>query len=187
MQRSLRRFAPAFLGALLVLAATSEAANGAKPSAQPTEPQELAIDHREEAVADPEPAHEVYRADAVKWQDGPPSLPKGAKFAVLEGDPREEGLFTMRLRLPDGFQIKPHFHPAPERITVVSGTFHLGRGDKFDSAKGMALPAGAYSLMPADMWHYAWATGDTVLQITGFGPWQIVYLDPRDDPRKQAK
>ena len=186
MPHSLRRFAPAFLGALLVLAAAGAAANGAKP-AQPTTPGEHSTDPLQEPVPDPDPAHEVYRSDAIKWQDGPPSLPKGAKFAVLEGDPREEGLFTMRLRLPDGFQIKPHFHPAPERITVVSGTFNLGRGDKFDTAKGMALPAGTYSLMPADMWHYAWAKGDTVLQITGFGPWQIVYLDPRDDPRKKPQ
>ena len=182
MPHSLRRFALAFLGALLVLAAAGAAANGAKP-AQPTTPD---AHSGHQPPAKPE-SHAVYLADAVKWQDGPPSLPKGAKFTVLEGDPREEGLFTMRLRLPDGFQVKPHYHPAPERITVVSGTFNLGRGDKFDTAKGMALPAGAYSLMPADMWHYAWATGDTVLQITGFGPWQIVYLDPRDDPRKQTK
>ncbi|HEX9670915.1 MAG TPA: cupin domain-containing protein, partial [Thermoanaerobaculia bacterium] len=109
------------------------------------------------------------------------------KFAVLEGDPREEGVFTMRLRLPSGFQIKPHWHPAPERITVISGTFNMGRGDRFDTAQATALPAGSFTVIPAETWHYAWATGDTVLQITGGGPWQIIYLDPRDDPRKRGK
>ncbi len=182
MPHSLRRFAPAFLGVLLVLAAAGAAANGTDP-AQSTTPDEHS---GHQPVAKPE-SHAVYRPGDIKWQDGPPSLPKGAKFAVLEGDPREEGLFTMRLSLPDGFQVKPHYHPAPERITVVSGTFNLGRGDKFDNAKGTALPAGSFSLMPPDMWHYAWATGETVIQITGGGPWQIVYLDPRDDPRKQGK
>lgn len=171
MPHSLRRFAPVFL-ALLLAAATAAGAQPPKPG-----PPEQAL---------PEGSHVVHLADAVKWQAGPPSLPRGARFAVLEGDPREEGLFTMRLSLPDGFQIKPHWHPAPERITVISGTFHMGRGDKFDTARGTALPAGAYTLMPAEAWHYAWTTGDTVLQITGGGPWQIIYVDPRDDPRKKG-
>ena len=185
MPHSLRRFTPAFLAAaLLVLAAASAAANGAKPSAQPTTPGEHSPDPQHAAAAE---AHAVFRSDAIKWQDGPPSLPKGAKIAVLEGDPREEGIFTMRLRLPDGFQIKPHWHPAPERITVLSGTFNMGRRDSFDTAQGTALPAGSFTVIPAETWHYAWATGDTVLQITGGGPWQIIYLDPRDDPRKRGK
>lgn len=178
MPHSLRRFTPAFLAAaLLVLAAAGAAANGANPAQPSADPQHAAAAE----------AHAVFRSDALKWQDGPPSLPRGAKLAILEGDPREEGVFTMRLRLPDGFQIKPHWHPAPERITVLSGTFNMGRGDSFDTAQGTALPAGSFTVIPAETWHYAWATGDTVLQITGGGPWQIIYLDPRDDPRKRGK
>jgi hypothetical protein len=129
--------------------------------------------------------HGIFPADSVQFEAGPPSLASGAKFAVLEGDPGKEGLFTMRLWLPDGFQIKPHWHPAVEHITVVSGTFHLGMGDAFDTAKTKALPVGAFAFMAPKMNHFAWAKGDTVIQLHGVGPWQINYLDPADDPRKK--
>lgn len=122
---------------------------------------------------------------AIDWKAGPPSLPSGARLAVLEGDPTKEGPFTMRLKLPDGYRIPPHTHPKAERLTVLSGTFHLGMGDRFDAAAARALPAGSYGYWPAGMKHFAWARGETVVQLHGTGPWQIVYLDPADDPRKR--
>jgi hypothetical protein len=129
--------------------------------------------------------HGFFEAGKVQWKDGPPSLPAGAKFALLEGNPSQEGLFTMRLWLPDGFKIPPHWHPAVEHITVISGEFHLGMGETFDLSKGNALPAGAFGFMAAQMRHYAWTRGDTVLQLHGVGPWQINYVNPADDPRKK--
>jgi hypothetical protein len=84
----------------------------------------------------------VHRPDGLKWQDGPPSLPAGAKFAVLEGDPAKPGPFVFRVKVPDGYKVPPHTHPKAERVTVMSGTFHLGMGDTFDPSKGEALPAG---------------------------------------------
>lgn len=127
--------------------------------------------------------HGIFPPEAVKWQDGPASLAAGAKFAVLEGNPAQEGLFTMRLRLPDGFQIKPHWHPAVEHVTVVSGTFNVGMGDTFDPAQAAALPAGTFAFLAPQMHHFAFAKGDTVVQVHGVGPWQINYLNPADDPR----
>ena len=129
----------------------------------------------------------VYPAAEVKWGEGPPSIPKGAKAAVLEGDPRAEGLFTMRLWLPDGFSIQPHFHSAVEHVTVISGTFNIGMGDKFDKTVTKEMPAGAFGHWPAGMKHFAWAKGDTVLQLHGMGPWTITYVNPADDPRNAAK
>ena len=127
----------------------------------------------------------VFTPTQVKWADGPPSLPSGARMAVLEGDPTKEGPFVMRLKMPDGYRIAPHTHPKPERITVLSGTFHVGMGDKFDAKKGKAMPAGSYGTWPAGMKHYVWVTGETVIQLHGVGPWVIEYLDPADDPRKK--
>jgi hypothetical protein len=75
----------------------------------------------------------IYKADNLKWQDGPPSLPKGAKIAVLEGDPGKEGPFVFRVKVPDSYKIPPHTHPKPERVTIISGTFNIGMGDKFDA------------------------------------------------------
>src|SRR5687768_11593642 len=87
-----------------------------------------------------EDAPMLYTPKAVKWMDGPPSLPAGARFAVLEGNPAKEGPFTMRLKVPNGYRIPPHTHPKTERVTVISGTFRLGMGETFDTSKMEELP-----------------------------------------------
>jgi quercetin dioxygenase-like cupin family protein len=125
----------------------------------------------------------LYRPGKIVWKDGPPSLPPGAKFAVLEGDPGKPGPFVFRVKAPDGYRIPPHTHPKPERVTVLSGTFHIGTGDTFDPAKGRAMPTGTYGTWPPGMKHFVWATGETILQFHGDGPWTITYVNPADDPR----
>lgn len=126
----------------------------------------------------------LYPTTAIVWKEGPPSLPAGAKLAVLEGDPSKEGFFTMRLRLPDGFKIPPHWHPKVEHVTVISGTFNVGMGEQFDQTATRAMPAGTFGFWPADMRHFAWTKGETVVQLHGTGPWTIVYVSASDDPRK---
>jgi quercetin dioxygenase-like cupin family protein len=126
----------------------------------------------------------VYPPDEQQWRDGPPSLPPGAKIVVLEGDPSVKGgYFALRLALPDGYRIPPHWHPVPERVTVISGTFHLGMGEEFDEQATRALPAGTFFTMPAEMRHFARAEGETVLQLNSIGPFEIHYVNPADDPR----
>ncbi len=126
----------------------------------------------------------VYPTAEIQWKDGPASLPAGAKFAVLEGDPSKEGFFTMRLWLPDGFKISPHWHTKVEHVTVISGTLNIGMGEKFDQTTTRAMPNGTFGFWPAEMRHFAWAKGETVLQLHGTGPWTITYVNPSDDPRK---
>ena len=123
----------------------------------------------------------------IAWQDAPASLPSGAKMAVLEGDPSKEGFFTMRLRLPDGYRVAPHWHPKTERLTVIAGTVHLGMGDRFDDKATQPLPAGTYSSMPPKMAHFAWMEGDAILQLSSIGPWGVTYVNPADDPRLKTK
>ena len=123
----------------------------------------------------------------IEWKAGPESLAPGAKVAILEGDPAAEGFFTMRLMVPDGYRVAPHWHPKTERLTIISGTLNLGTGDRFDAAATRALPAGTYSSMPPRMTHFAWTTGETVLQLSSIGPWQVVYVDPADDPRSKHR
>ncbi|MEO7674965.1 MAG: cupin domain-containing protein [Pyrinomonadaceae bacterium] len=129
----------------------------------------------------------IYTASGIKWTTGPASLPLGAKLAVLEGDPTKEGFFTMRLWLPNGFRISPHWHPKTEHVTVISGTFNLGMGEKFDQKTTRAMPAGTFGFWQEGMRHFAWAKGDTVIQLHGIGPWTIKYVSPADDPRNQKK
>lgn len=128
----------------------------------------------------------MLRPDAIQWAPAPPELPKGAQAAVLQGDPTQQGYFAMRLKAPDGYRIGPHTHPTDELVTVVSGTLHVGTGRTFDKASAQAYPAGSYLVMPTGMTHYVWADGETVVQITGQGPFAINYVNPQDDPRQQG-
>lgn len=127
--------------------------------------------------------HLTYTTGDIDWRDGPGSLEPGAQFVVLEGDPSAEGVFTLRIRMPDGYRISPHWHPNVERVTVLSGTFRLGSGDAFDAAATTPLGAGSYTSMPPGMRHFAVTEGETVIQLTSVGPWLINYVDPDDDPR----
>ena len=144
-------------------------------------------DTAREAAAAQMPSTILVRPDQVNWKDGPPSLPSGARFAVLEGDPARDGFFVMRVMLPDGYRIPPHSHPNVERITILSGTFRLGMGERFDQGNAQTLPAGTYAAMPPGMKHFAWAEGPTVVQIGTHGPWAINYVNPSDDPRQQKR
>jgi quercetin dioxygenase-like cupin family protein len=129
--------------------------------------------------------HLLYQPENIEWMDAPASLPPGAKIALLEGKPTEAEVFTLRIKMPDGYTISPHWHPNVERVTVVSGTFHLGSGEKMDKSATTSLKAGSYTSMPPKMRHYAITEGETVVQLTSIGPWEINYVNPEDDPRKK--
>ena len=132
------------------------------------------------------PAHVALAPAEVKWGPAPPIFEKGAEFAVLAGDPSQSGIFVVRLKLPAGYKVAPHWHPTDEHVTVVSGSFAVGMGEKFDKATMKTLPAGGYALMPADMRHFAMATTATVVQVHGQGPFALTYVNPADDPSKRA-
>ena len=120
----------------------------------------------------------------VKWGPAPPGLPAGAEAAMMSGDPSKPGTFVVRLKFPAGYVIPAHRHPASEYVTVLSGDLHLGMGDKLDKAKAASLTAGGFAVAGKDMNHYAWSDGGAVLQIQAEGPFEITYVDPKDDPRK---
>ena len=117
-------------------------------------------------------------AAEMQWGDGPPSLPAGAQMVVLDGDPRQEGSFTIRLKMPAGYKIPPHTHPTAERVTVISGTVHLGIGEKFNESEGRELKTGDFALVPAGVPHFAWSPREAVVQIHSEGPFQRKFVDP---------
>ena len=132
-------------------------------------------------------AHVMVTPDQVKWGPGPPSLPPGAQLAVLEGDPSKAGSsFAIRVKFSDGYRVPPHWHPTDERVLVLAGTLGVGLGEKFDPAVGHELPAGSYVVMPQGVRHFAWAKGETVIQVSGTGPFEVNYVNAADDPRKAA-
>jgi quercetin dioxygenase-like cupin family protein len=123
----------------------------------------------------------------IKWGDPPPVFPKGAKMAVLYGDPSKPGeLFIVRLKMPAGYKIPAHWHPTDENITVVSGTFNMGMGDKLDPAKTKAFPAGSFAVAPAKVNHFALAKKEAIVEVSAIGPFAMTYVNPADDPSKTA-
>ena len=105
-----------------------------------------------------------------------------AQSAVISGNPFAQGEYVLRLKMPAGYKIAAHNHPTNENVTVISGTFHLGMGDKLDEKKSITLTAGGFALAQARMNHYAWAETPTIVQVHGIGPFAITYVNPEDDP-----
>jgi hypothetical protein len=131
------------------------------------------------------PAHTFITPTDIKWGDAPPTLPQGAKIAVLQGDPGKAGPFVMRILTPaGGYKIAPHWHTQDEQLTVISGMLYIGPGDKFSKRAARALPRGGFHFLPSKEHHYAFTTGRTIVQINGNGPFDINYINPADDPQK---
>ncbi len=134
----------------------------------------------------PADAQNAFTPDKIQWEPVPPFIPAGAQLAVLEGDPMAAtGDYTVRLKMPDGYRIPPHWHPKRENVTVISGTLQVGMGDTFEVTKMMSFPAGSFAYLDPSMHHYVMASGDTVLQIHGMSPVEFVYVNPSDDPSKK--
>ena len=126
---------------------------------------------------------QVHSATAVKWGPGPAGLPAGARIAVLQGDPGQPGLYTIRLRFPAKYVIKAHFHPTDEHVTVLSGTLFVGMGDSTRMRGTQRLTAGGFITAPKDAHHFALTRGPVIIQVHGEGPFQITYVNAADDPR----
>jgi hypothetical protein len=134
----------------------------------------------------PAVAQNAFTPDQIKWGPVPAFIPPGAQLAVVEGDPMAaSGDYTIRLKMPDGYKIPPHWHPKRENVTVILGTLKVGMGDTFDPTKMMTFPAGSFAYLDPSMHHYALASGETVVQIHGMSPVEFVYVNPSDDPSKK--
>jgi quercetin dioxygenase-like cupin family protein len=127
--------------------------------------------------------HTVVPVDEVSWGPGPPTLPSGAELAVLFGSPAEDGPFVIRLKFPAGYEVPPHWHSKEEHVTVIAGAFGMGTGEALDRDAAPLLAAGSFVRIPARMPHFAWTERETVVQINGMGPFDITYVNSKDDPR----
>ncbi len=138
-----------------------------------------------DASTAPASAHLMVMAPSITWSDPPPSLPPGSKMAVISGDPAKPGPFVVRIQMPSGYRVPPHWHPAAEDVTVLSGTLAVGMGDTVDEAAMKDLTAGSFVSMPAESRHYVRAKSAATLQITSTGPFIVNYVNPADDPSKK--
>jgi len=129
--------------------------------------------------------HTMLTPSDLQWKDAA-GLPPGTKVAVIEGPMNEAVPFTVRIKFPAGAKVPPHSHPAIEHVTVISGVFNAGLGDKLDELRATPLPAGSVAIMQPNIRHFGVFNEETILQVHGVGPWQINYVNPADDPRKKA-
>lgn len=129
--------------------------------------------------------HIMVNATSLKWMTAPPFLPAGVQLAVLEGDPSQNGPFTVRLQMPANYRIPPHTHPTIEHVTVVEGSLYMGTGTTINTATAMELKPGGFSAIPAEFPHYAFTKGKAIVQVHGMGPFAIMYINPADDPRNK--
>lgn len=126
-----------------------------------------------------------FRAEQLKWKDEP-ILPKGAKSALLLGDPSKPGVFIVWLKFPPNYPIPAHTHPFTEVITVLKGKLGNGMGKTLDKNNGEILKVGESFVLPAGHSHYVWTNEEeTIVELIATGPWDISYTNPADDPRKK--
>jgi hypothetical protein len=132
-------------------------------------------------------AENAFTPDAIHWGPPPPFVPAGAQLAVLEGNPgAASGDYTIRLRMPDGYKIAPHWHPLRENVTIIKGNLKVGMGDVFEADKMATFAAGSFAYLDPDMHHYVMAAGgETIVQVHGAAPLQFNYINPKDDPSKK--
>ena len=133
----------------------------------------------------PPQGHQMIAPADLKWTSMP-SLPCGAQLAAIEGPMNEAKPFTVRIKFPANCKIPPHWHPAIEHVTVISGTLNMGTGDVIDATKSTPLKAGSIAIMQPTVHHFGLTSEETILQIHGVGPWGITYVNPADDPMKKS-
>jgi quercetin dioxygenase-like cupin family protein len=131
------------------------------------------------------PDHLMVAPSELKWTSMP-SLPCGTQLAVIEGPMNEAKPFIFRLKIPADCKIPPHWHPAIEHVTVISGTLNMGTGDVHDASKTTPMKTGSVTIMQPNIHHFGWASEETIVQIHGVGPWGITYVNPADDPTKKS-
>lgn len=139
------------------------------------------------AAGEPSSEVVVMNAKSIRWAAAPPSLPKGAKVAVLLGDPSASGYYVMRLWMPSKYHIPLHYHARPEQVTVISGTVYVADDTTFSKKYAHAVSAGGYALLPASAREFVFTKRPTVVEIHGEGPFEVKYVDPNDDPQKWAE
>ena len=115
--------------------------------------------------------------EQMQWLT-PSNYKDGRQRARLLGDSSQGGAWVDRIKIPGGSRSLPHTHSQDEQITVIEGTWYLGEGEKFDSAKLKGYPAGSFIVVPAGVPHFvATKEGTVIVQVNGTGKVGTQYLE----------
>ena len=141
---------------------------------------------RQSDVQAHQPGQDVFKSilsEDIDWKPFP-AFPASIRLAVVVGRPSEPGPYTIRVKVPHGEKLMPHRHSEDRVYTVISGVFHIGLGDEFDTSKLQAYPPGAVIILPGNTSHFHWAkSSEYITQVTAIGPLAMEYLSAEDDPR----
>ena len=115
--------------------------------------------------------------DNIRWVKNPNGT---NEQAILYGDPSKPGLYVARIKWYPGNMSRPHFHQNDRFFAVISGTWWMGTGEKFDPDSTVPAPAGSYVIHHAGKVHYDGAKdGEVVIQVSGMGPATAIPLEKR--------
>lgn len=130
-----------------------------------------------------DPGFAPISAEDLAWEPiQPPGFDAGMEIAVVRGDPAEAGQpYTIRLRLPDGYRFPPHWHPVAENVTVLEGRLLLALGETANESSLQSYQPGDYLYIDAKHSHHGGATGRTVVQLHGAGPFEIIVVGSTED------
>ncbi len=106
-----------------------------------------------------------------------PGFDSGMQIASVVGDFTREGPYVLRLSFPDGYRFPAHYHPMDENLTVVSGTLLLAMGEEEDESSLVGYDPGDFINIPAEHPHFGGASGETVIQLHGMGPFEILLVE----------
>ncbi len=116
---------------------------------------------------------------ALQWSDlVVPGVPSGVKMTVLHGDPSKNGDYTMRLKFPDGYVIPAHWHPEGEHVTILQGNLMLAMGERYAASGLKSYMPGDFLYAPGKMSHFGLVHGETIVQVHGVGPFQLILTKP---------
>ncbi|MEZ5330772.1 MAG: cupin domain-containing protein, partial [Thermoanaerobaculia bacterium] len=135
-------------------------------------------------LAEDAPMHVQLAPDDLEWGPVPPVFLPGAKMAVLMGNPGAEGFFMVRIWMPAGYKVMPHWHPTTESFTVLQGSISVGMGDAMDKESASLVPTHGFVSLPPLSHHWVFTEEETVLDLAAYGPFQITYVNPEDDPSR---
>ena len=119
----------------------------------------------------------IVKANNIDWKPCPPNLPEGCEIVVLEGNPKGDGLFTVRFKLSGIFLMPAHTHPKEERATIIEGRAYVAFGNGATKEDANVFEEGDYYVNKPNEIHTVWADSGTIIQLTGIGPWEAHFID----------
>jgi quercetin dioxygenase-like cupin family protein len=137
--------------------------------------------HGLHAQAKPEPT--AMTPAEMKWGAQGGLAMAGMEQVNLVGNPSKPGPYTLRLKFPAGYKLAPHMHPDHREVTILSGTWYTGYGERFDAAALKALPAGSFYTEPANIAHFVEVREPVVIQVSGTGPSGRAFVNPADNAK----